>query len=314
MQHRRIDLKIDVPGSAGVQLAATIHLPPADRLGHRPPVMICMPGAGYNRLYYDLPEPGYSQAEYHAGQGIVLIALDHLGVGESSVPPPENCTLADVAAANSAVVRVLVDGLRQGSFTGGQIIEPGAIIGAGHSMGGFVTVAMQARYRPFDAIAVLGASMVCTRLPSRLSGQELRFAGDADPVQAAGELMMKTDWKFGCHWEDVPEHLVAVDIASKPPEFGPVAPWGSKTVPYIVDLVLPGTIAREAAIIDVPVLLAMGERDVCQDPLRELAAFHSTRDLALTIIPRMAHNHNFAGTRAQLWRRLDAFAAQIAAS
>ena len=57
----------------------------------------------------------------------------------------------------------------------------------------------------------------------------------------------------------------------------------------------------------------MGERDVCQDPLRELAAFHSTRDLALFIGERMAHMHNFASTRRQLWKRIDAFVDQVAA-
>jgi hypothetical protein len=70
---------------------------------------------------------------------------------------------------------------------------------------------------------------------------------------------------------------------------------------------------REAAAVDVPVLVGMGERDFCQDPLRELAAFQSARDLAQFVVPRMAHMHNFAGTRALLWRRIDAFIAQVAA-
>lgn len=314
MTHRRVELNIDVPGSVGLQLAATVHLPPAERLKPRAPLLICMPGAGYNRRYYDLPEPGYSEAEFHAESGLISIALDHLGVGDSSVPPPEECQIPDVVAANSAVVRDLVSRLGDGSLADGVAIEPGAVIGIGQSMGGFVTVAMQARHRPFDAIAVLGASMVCTRIPSPRSGEELRFAGDADPVESATALLMGADWRFGFHWEDVPEHLVATDIACKPPTFGAVAPWGSKTVPNIPDLVLPGVIARDAAAVDVPVLLAMGERDVCQDPLRELAAFQSTPDLALTIIPRMAHMHNFAGTRMRMWRRLEAFAAQAAAA
>jgi hypothetical protein len=62
----------------------------------------------------------------------------------------------------------------------------------------------------------------------------------------------------------------------------------------------------------VPVLIAMGERDVCQDPLRELAAFQSARDLSLLVVPAMAHMHNFAGTRRQLWDRTHAFVTQVA--
>jgi pimeloyl-ACP methyl ester carboxylesterase len=186
------------------------------------------------------------------------------------------------------------------------------MVGAGQSMGGFIAVAMQAHHRPFDGIAVLGASLVCTRLPSR-TGDELRFAGDADPRASARQLFVSADWRYAFHWDDVPEHLVAADMARMPPTFGEGAPWNSATAPDTTGLVLPGVAAREAAGIDVPVLLAMGERDVCQDPLRELAAFQSARDLAQFVVPRMAHMHNFAGTRAMMWKRIDAFVAQVAA-
>ncbi|WP_132386510.1 hypothetical protein [Novosphingobium sp. PhB165] len=57
----------------------------------------------------------------------------------------------------------------------------------------------------------------------------------------------------------------------------------------------------------------MGERDVCQDPLRELAAYASCRDIALFVGRKMGHMHNFAGTRHALWRRLTAFIDQVAA-
>jgi len=57
----------------------------------------------------------------------------------------------------------------------------------------------------------------------------------------------------------------------------------------------------------------MGERDVCQDPLRELGAFQSARDLAQFVVPKMAHMHNFAGTRAIMWKRIEAFVVQVAA-
>ena len=51
-----------------------------------------------------------------------------------------------------------------------------------------------------------------------------------------------------------------------------------------------------------------------RSPLRELAAFQSARDLALLVVPRMAHMHNFAGTRRQLWHRAQTFVTQVAAS
>ena len=311
MTHSRADLAVEVPGPEGWTLAATLHLPPPERLRPDAPVLVAMPGAGYNRRYFDLPEPGYSQAEHHVGQGIVVVALDHLSVGDSSIPP-EPPSISSVAAANGAAVGDIVRRLKSGALTGGQAMTPSAVVGAGQSMGGIIAVAMQAGHRTFDGIAVLGASLVCTRLPSR-SGEELRFAGDADPRASARQLFHSADWRFAFHWDDVPEHLVAADMARMPPTFGDGAPWNSATAPDTTGLVLPGVAAREAAGIDVPVLLAMGERDVCQDPLRELGAFQSARDLAQFVVPRMAHMHNFAGTRALMWKRIDAFIAQVAA-
>lgn len=311
MTHSRMDMLVEVPGPEGWKLAATLHRPPPERLNPDAPLLVAMPGAGYNRRYFDLPEPGYSEAEHHAGQGIPVIALDHLSVGDSSVPP-EPPSILTVAAANSAAVGEIVSRLKNGALTGGRAVTPSAVIGAGQSMGGIIAVAMQARHRPFDGIAVLGASLVCTRLPSR-SGDELRFAGDADPGASARQLFLSADWRYAFHWDDVPEHLVAADMARMPPTFGESASWSSATAPDTTSLVLPGVVSREAAGIDVPVLLAMGERDVCQDPLRELAAFQSARDLAQFVVPKMAHMHNFAGTRAMMWRRIDAFIAQVAA-
>jgi len=310
MTHQRIDFKITLDTDPSLQLAATLHLPAAQSLTSRPPLFICMPGGGYNRLYYDLPEPGYSQAEYHAARGIVTVTLDHLGVGESSLVAPEVCTLGHVADANAAAVRQLLAMLRIG-INGAPAIDPGAVIGVGQSMGGFVTVVMQARRRSFDAIAVLGASAVHTRFPSPVWQGAKPANGDADSVKLATEMWLNADWRFAFHWDDVPAHLVDADMECKPPIFGAPAPWISPTIPTIHDLLLPGVIAREAAMIDVPVLLAMGERDVTQDPLRELAAFQSAPDLALSVFPRMAHMHNFAGTRVGLWRRLQAFGLQI---
>jgi hypothetical protein len=81
---------------------------------------------------------------------------------------------------------------------------------------------------------------------------------------------------------------------------------------FATSLVLPGIMAAEAATVDAPVLVAMGERDVCRAPIEELAAFSSASDLALLVVPRMAHMHNFAGTRGLLWARLDAFIGQVA--
>jgi alpha-beta hydrolase superfamily lysophospholipase len=63
----------------------------------------------------------------------------------------------------------------------------------------------------------------------------------------------------------------------------------------------------EAGMIDVPVLIAAGERDITADPRAEPTAYPSSSDITVAIFPRMAHMHNFATTRTQLWDRLCAW-------
>jgi hypothetical protein len=54
-----------------------------------------------------------------------------------------------------------------------------------------------------------------------------------------------------------------------------------------------------------PVFLGFGDSDVSQQPRLEPTGYPASRDLTVVVIPRMAHMHNFADTREQLWRRLD---------
>jgi alpha-beta hydrolase superfamily lysophospholipase len=311
------ELRVPVPSTAGEdetwQLAATLFLPAADALPDRPAVLVALPGAGYNRRYFDIPEPGYSEAAYHNRLGTVVVALDHLGVGESSIPPFDVTTLEVVAGANHAAVTSIVDRLRQGTLAPGVgAIEPACVVGAGQSMGGHVLAGMQAYHRTFDGVAMLGSSMVCTTMPSRPGRAEVSIPDGASVEEAAALVTRETDWRFAFFWEDVPDSLVETDIAGGHPLRRTAPVWGSITWPGLATaLVLPGAVASEAARIDVPVLVAMGERDVCRKPLEELAAFTGATDMAVTVVPRMAHMHNFAGTRRRMWDWIDAFIAQV---
>ena len=87
---------------------------------------------------------------------------------------------------------------------------------------------------------------------------------------------------------------------------------GQLTVPgFSMVAMLPGALAGEAAVIDVPVLLATGERDVCRAPAEELAVFKAATDVSVFVVRQMAHMHNFAAARARLWERLDEFVAHV---
>lgn len=272
-----------------------------------------MPGAGYSRGYYDLPEAEFSETAFHIRHGMVVIALDHLGVGESGLSQGEESTCAALARANAQAVRAVFAQLETG-HAGLPPMSPAALIGAGHSMGGYVLVTMQADERLFDGIAVLGASMVATNLPHRPNSEAPALPSAASGADRAMHAVQSIDWRWAFHWEEYSTHpLIVADADAGIPVRIADRPWASRTMPACVQsLMLPGVVAKEAAVIEVPVLIAMGERDVCHPPLDEAAAFSAAADLGWYVVPNMAHMHNFAPARALLWMRIESFALQIA--
>jgi pimeloyl-ACP methyl ester carboxylesterase len=319
-----------VPSGGGQpdwEIAASVYLPADGILPARPAALVALPGAGYARGYFDLPVPGFSQAAHHAGQGTVVIAIDHLGAGASSIPPAEAGTFPAIAAAGHAAVTSVLDGLRRGTLAPGvPAVDLGAVIGAGQSMGGHILATMQASHRTFDGVAFLGASMNGATLPVRPGTPEPVIPDGVTPEEAAFLALMSVDWNWAFHWEAGPApepagaptdlaSLIAADIAAGLPVRQAAPPWGSITVPACAPLaMMPGALAGEAARIDVPVLLAAGERDLCRPMADEVAAFAAATDICVLVVPRMAHMHNFAATRALLWERLDEFIAHVTRS
>jgi pimeloyl-ACP methyl ester carboxylesterase len=312
MSHQRLNLRIETGALSNGNswtLAVTVHVP-AVQSAAAAPVLVCLPGGRYNRHYFDLREPGYSEAEHHVRRGVVVIAIDHIRVGESDMPSLEEASLEAAAEANHAVLQTILNRLQQGTLARGlTAIAPAAVIGEGQSMGGHIALLMQANHGSFEGLAMLGSSVSCTRLPARNRSDDICLLGKTDSSEGLSKFA-QFDWHHAFHWDDVPEQFAAVETSTV--AAAPMPYWGSETSPNAGGGLLPAHFAVEAARITAPVLLATGERDVTQDPLREMAAFMSASDLAYFVVPRMAHMHNFAGTRTLLWCRLSSFISQVA--
>ena len=326
----RIELQIEVTGSASIpgplHIAATAFLPDPASLGTRPIVIYAFPGGGYSRGYFDMHfagHTGYSQAEHHVAEGVVFVALDHLGVGDSSVAALTTMRIEDIAAANDAAVREILRRLRAGSLAEEYPALANSVhIGIGQSMGGGLSILMQGRYRTYDAIAALGYSAIHTVLPQRTQQATTQSIArrtqrrDDDPSKFSfDQSSADTDFVYPFHWEDEPADILAADMQGGYPIRKTAPPFGSRTLPNcVIAMMAPGFVAAEAGRIDVPVLMGMGERDTCPDPLREPSAFPKSRDVSVYVVPRMAHMHNFAPTRAMLWDRLVGWSRLVAAS
>ena len=339
---------VELRAGAG-RIAMTAFLPDLAALSGC--VIFAAPGGGYSRGYYNMRfdgHGGYSQAEHHTGQGHVVLAYDHLGVGDSEIGDLSAHTVETIAHANHAAVREVQSLIRQGELCDGFPALPNAFhVGIGQSMGGCLTIVQQGRHHGYDGIAVLGYSAIHTQPPTRpgatalvpawlgrdtLLSQPLAML-NADAIAAAppmqGTLAENFGWAF--HFDDVPPEVVARDMAQFNRNLGEIsfnegasgnggdttpAPWNSSTIPGAVgqSCMTPGIIASEAAAVTCPVLVAMGERDVCADPKGEVRAYLSANSVDLFICPRMAHMHNFASTRELFWQRIETWADWVRAA
>jgi hypothetical protein len=75
-----------------------------------------------------------------------------------------------------------------------------------------------------------------------------------------------------------------------------------------------GVCAQEAARITAPVFLAFGgTADIAPDPRAEPTGYPRSQDITVTCYEDMAHMHNFARTRAIMWRRFHDWTAAVTA-
>jgi alpha-beta hydrolase superfamily lysophospholipase len=338
MPTRSVELHVDVTDAAGLgepaHIAITVTVPaepPPD-----PVVCFAKPGAGYGRGYYaeDLPGPGRgAQADWHAARGWIFVSVDHLGVGDSSLHDPERLSFAPVVAASQAAESEVRRRLASGTLVDRLGPVANALtIGIGQSMGGAFTVVQQGRYHGYDGVGVLGYSPLRTQPPTGpglaplplpwvprdtqlsdgvVTNAPALAAGSVDQTPPAEAIPMA----WGFHYDDVADDVVRRDLEDYPARHGDVPPWGSATIPATAVLwcLAPGSTLAEAAAIRCPVLVAMGERDVLVDPRGELRAYESASSVDFFTCPRMAHMHNFAGTRELFWRRIETWAEWVRA-
>ena len=321
-QDLTFDVTVALPaGSAEpAMLSATIVADP-EALPERPVVILAVPGGTYHRRYWDLQPPGrdgYSKAAYLAERGIVFIATDYFGGGDSSRPADGDFIGLEVQAdVAHEVYRQVRERISDGTLIDGIPALPGAVFaGIGQSLGGFITMIQQGKYADYPGIGIFGAS------PFVISG--IRENPDWDAMSAGerrdwllkanarqsglAELPMyhgapREGFRHIFHVPDVPDDFIAYDED----ECHTLIPRMSG-----IDGMTPGLARPFADRISQPVFLAFGATDVSADPRREPAGYPASSDITLVVIPEMAHMHNFADTRRQLWERFHAWLAVLA--
>jgi alpha-beta hydrolase superfamily lysophospholipase len=314
----RHDLLLDVsatlpPGASDdrVEIAATVVVDPV-RLEPDPTVIVAIPGGTYHRRYWDLLPPrrvGYSQAAWLAERGVIFVACDYLGGGDSTRPDDGDfMTLGVCADAAHDVFQQLRKGLEGGSLADDLPAVTGAtFVGIGQSLGGHITTMQQGRYADYAGLGVFGASpILIANIPNHarldgLSDEERRERIMEDNAKTAGvpELPMyhgapRENFRGIFHVDDVADDLVRYDEEQCHTLISRVSGTDGMT---------PGISKDLAERVEAPVFIAFGASDVSADPHAEPAAYPASPDVTVVVVPHMAHMHNFAETREHLWRR-----------
>jgi len=300
-----IDLRLDVAGALPeaitggepLHIATWVFLP--DVMPVVPTVVTLFSGGTYDRRYYHFEVPGrsdYSMAEYLRARGHIVVLPDLLGVGNSDRAKVQMQATREVAAAAShAAVEQVYARLSQGSLIDWlPPLERFVKVGGGHSMGGFMTITQQAAHRTFDLCLILGYTADAVHLT--IGGQMVRAdAGGLDTSQPDYGRSKRSLLRETFHWEDVPADVLAVDDAL------------AVDVPYVIgaQAATADIVRDDAARIEVPIYINLGERDVSPDPHAEPGFYRASRDITLHILPRSAHCQNFANTRVEMYDRID---------
>lgn len=307
------------------RIAMTAYLPDSPTLSGC--VIFASPGGGYSRGYYDMRfagHEGYSQAEHHTDHGHVVVAYDHLGVGDSEIGDLSALTVEEIARVNHQAVRETQARIETGELCADLPAMPNAFhVGIGQSMGGCVSIVMQAQHGSFDAIGVLGYSAIHTVLPQRTAAEteaakgNYAYARTTSPAElsVARSSAGVSDFVYPFHWDDVPAEILAADMEGGYPLRRTAPSFGSLTIPSCaVAMMGQGFVEADVRSVAAPVFLAFGVRDVSVQPRDEPRAYGASGDITVLVVPRMAHMHNFASTRQRLWDRLSAWVSDQARS
>lgn len=321
MLTKPIALRLDsgvVIGKEKLQIAAEAWLP--QDVSSEAIALVCLPGGGMNRRFFNLaPADGdesFSFARQMRARGFIVVLIDHLGIGESDRPDdgyaltPQVLTQANAAATTQALAL-----LREGKLATGVPALPALkSIGVGHSMGGMMTTLQQAKYGQHAAIALLGFA---TRgLPQYLKPEVRELAADTAAVRA--ELVRLARDMFVLPYPRITRgprgggedlygsgNAEAKGIAALKDALDVLLP-----VPCFMSM-LPGNIAPEAARIEVPVFIGVGERDMTGVPREIPAAFKASRKVSLHILPEAGHSHFLFPARAGLFEALASWAKSV---
>lgn len=313
----RLDAGVVLDGEPPLQVAASVYLPA--RVDDPAVALVCLAGGNMNRRYYDLQvadDDSFSFATQMTARGFLVVAIDHLGLGDSSRPADGYALTADVIAqANANATTEILARLRDGRLAGGVKALPSLrSVGVGHSMGAMLTVLQQARAQQHAGVALLGFS---TRGLPEFVPDDVRMLAASDVPALRARIA-----EFARRLFVEPYPRIRGSGGSNAALYGSAGadPRGVAALKAATDSLLPlpaflsmvpGNVAPEAAQLDVPVLLMLGEHDMAGPPDEAPRALTSCPGVTLEVLPGAGHSHFLFEARSALFERLACWARSL---
>jgi pimeloyl-ACP methyl ester carboxylesterase len=266
----------------GVAVAVS-HVDGDDRAA---PLLVCVPGGGFNRHYFDVP--GVSLLARAEANGQAAIAVDRPGYGDSDALTVEKDWFPAQAAILDAVIGAAWAAYGQG--------RPGVVL-VGHSFGATIALRIAARMVswPLLGVAVYGTSDATT---DGMTGFAQGIADLPALTPMALEPAMIRSFFYGPDGTYDPAVLDAAGISVAPAPAIEIREWAFGW---------PQDAAGIAATITVPVHIRMNEHDAVQDVNQEAldrfaGLFTAAPSVDAAIVAGSGHNTDLhhAGEALQL--------------
>jgi pimeloyl-ACP methyl ester carboxylesterase len=300
---RRIEVGELMPGEGPLSVAADVYLPA--QLPAAPTALYCLPGGAMSRGYFDLRAEGdFSFAAALSARGYIVVTLDPLGIGDSSRPRDGYELTPDILTrANAAAVAAIHADLVSGSLAG-RPLGPVRAIGVGHSMGAMLTAVQQANHESYAALMLFGFSTHGLMLA--LSAEEKTFAND--PERTRANLVRLARLRSPDPYPEVQrtaqgKELFAGQTADRRGIDAINRVRANLLLTAGVFSMIPGACAPECAAVKVPVLLALGDRDMAGPPHAVPANYSGSADVTLLVLSATGHAHFLFDSRHHLFAR-----------
>jgi pimeloyl-ACP methyl ester carboxylesterase len=272
-------------------------------------VLVCLAGGTYDKHYWHIDidgHSGYSFGEHLADSGFVVIAVDHLGIGDSTDPTALGpLGLELLASGDAEVARQIQERLVRGDLHR-DLPTALPLVGVGHSMGACLTTMVQATARRYDAVVLLGYGVQITNVYEDTADAADLEERIQQTIEASCLLTGATPTDAHVYAPrgyladlfyagEVPQDVIDADTAVQ------------SRVPLraAAEVTTPGMVEQYAPRVDVPVFLAFGAAlDVSPNPHAEPTNYTGSPDVTLHLVPNSGHCHNFASHRTQLWDRI----------